>query len=302
MKNVVILANENFYHYFRRNYNLVEKRSVLYKNGNKIINFDFALTIDDRGNDIKNLCKIANKPFIGIERYEKSMQIALLQNGGINVPETVKCFKSGIECVNSYIELEELLSYFSDDELIVVKDENGACGMRQALGKKEAIMNLIFDGKTENIRFGNFDKDKDFTTIKDSGTYKDLKNNTNVFFQKFIKNTTEFRILYFYDEPFIIVKRNEDENGSWQKNHQVTKNSKLVISDPIITQDVENKIRTFFDKFNSPFFALDLYYDHDKEEWGIYEFQMQFGTKSIPLNTMIERSYNSIEKLVKKLS
>jgi len=308
MKNVIISnPTSDQHHLLNRYYNWVTHPMCLYSSNKKIANFDFTLAIDSYDKFISNICKITQKPLIGCERFEKSTQIALLNNGGINTPYTTKFFSSE---KTSFRNIEDILSSFEEDELIVIKEEDGARGIGQALGKRENILNFIVHGEVDNLRFGNYDqynqkkikiKNENFLPIEENDSYQRLKNNTNILFQKYIKNTTEFRIIYFYDEPFIIIKRDEDENGSWQKNNQVTKNAKLITSHNLITKDIENKLRHFFDKLNSPYFSIDLYYDHDMSTWGIYEFQMEFGHKNIPINMLIERSYNSIEKLIQKV-
>ncbi len=138
-----------------------------------------------------------------------------------------------------------------------------------------------------------------------------IKNRKDLILQKYIKNRLEYRIIWFYSGDPIIIKRDLDTD-QWQANacnnssnssHYLTEtyNDKLEIE--LFNKYVDMKlINTAFNKLDTPFLSVDIYIDTDTNQFGVFEFQMEFGwtkTYNFPYNLVQENIENSILKLVK---
>ena len=304
-------------------------------NNKILLNIDAILILDGNiNNNFITLSKLYNIPLIGIPRYNKSFQSLFLINNNINIPPT---FCINLESQNDFIVV---LKDYKDDDLFVIKIEQGAKGLGQALLTKTELIYLfelsneeldyvfkeiesvkVCDYELRNnedyIKENTYDKNKmiDNKAIKKISNIKwnihnnlllSLKYRDNFIIQKYIPNRLEYRMLWFYDNEPIIIKRDMDENV-WQANacNNSDDSSKYLDRYDMVPffNDLE-QINSVFNLLNTPFLSVDIYFDIDKNEWGIFEFQTEFGwtnTKDIPYTLMQQRIHDSTLKLIKHI-
>lgn len=319
-------------------FNIINDIDTYVSNNEIHTNIDIILKLDvgpEINNDLLDEISFLNIPIIGIGRISKEFQMIFLLKNNINVPLTY--YHKKIESNNHIISL---LKNTNDLELFVIKISTGAKGLGQALLNKNELIHL-FESSREEINYtfnknninksiSNFDpiqsiekKEENTETISVNeqtlNQYEKLKgikcNNhdllvdaimykRNFIIQKYIKNRIEWRMLWFYENDPIIILRNRDKDA-WQANAcNNSKDSSIYNKDAIIQfkELVDlNKLNKVFNKLNTPFLSVDVYYDLTHNKFGIFEFQMEFGytqTKNIPYDLIQQNIVDSTYKLI----
>lgn len=272
----------------------VVKPYVLYKNNELIKNFDYLLLFD-ANDDYQSL----DIPTIGCKRVDKSKQMLYLNKLGINTPKFYKVFGNDTE--NRYDEYYTLLEDMNDECEIILKPEGGARGLGQILLKKKEIYNffeeLYKEGTilklVDNFNIGGDIKNMSEEEIKWSN---DALFDNSFFITEKVNIKNEYRVMLFYGEDPIIIQRSVDKN--WQANISLSNSFKVIDnSNDLFNSEFNNKLKMLLDSLNSPFLSTDIYEDINGN-FGLFEYQMQFGYKSLPKSLMIKKINKSVHNLI----
>jgi hypothetical protein len=277
MKNILISGVASFEEYidcYNVRYNIKPQLIT-----NNIIGIDAVLCIDHRVDDIDVLTYL-NIPIYGMDRLKKMYQMMILDYIGINHPKTYGYYGSPT------IQFEKIKD---NGKMYVIKDNLGARGLGQAIGKLKDITNFLSKPQkyAEKLTFGNTKDDYN----EREGYERYLYNNYNVIIQEKIDVYDEYRIILYYGTTPNIIKRIKS-NNNWQSNSCIDENTSEICDnfDENILQEL-NKLLVYF---NTPFLAVDLYIDNEGK-WGLFEYQMEHGTFAF------SNSYEKINTGVKNL-
>ncbi len=280
-----------------REFDILKLGYYFYEKGKIDPNFDAILKFDHKSpSDFKFICDLYNIPIIGMRRYWKMEQNMMLTNAGIMCPDTYDCsVKKDLEI------LDTLLHDVSDKTDIILKPQLGAKGIGQVKIKRGELYDKLYklwklDSKeTKEAKEGNDNNkdDPDYLSeeIKKGGYCIQI-------FDRKIEE--EYRILYFFENKPIIMKRLKGDS-TWQSNNGAKPdNDSEYIGNNI--QDlfgVKNAkiIDEFFHNLNTPFLSIDVYKNREGE-MGIMEFQMEFGYKNCPINVLYEYMNSSVNRML----
>ena len=120
--------------------------------------------------------------------------------------------------------------------------------------------------------------------------------------QKYLDIKQEYRYLYFHGEEPIIIERKRGEN-QWQANSCVTGIGNYIEDASTIPKidEINDKITKLANHLNTPFLSVDVYIDADGN-FGIFEFQMEFGIVHVPHEILINRINDSVQNLLHEKS
>ena len=298
---------------FNHHFDIVPSANIRYRNTTSVtdINFDALLLIDSQETtDIEFFCKLNNIPVIGTKRFTKSVQHLILRKHGIQTPETFFVYNHNNKI--SDFSLVNLLSYVDDKQQLIIKMDAGARGLGQLFITKKTFVNYALNGFSFKERDSEFDaKNSNSFSYESSNDYYipegiGVKVNAPSYImpqlsrgyyiiQKYVNVAKEYRYLYFNGERPIIIERVKGDDD-WQANSCVTGNGNYISSpETEITnfKKIKSKIEELCKELNTPFLSIDLYIDTDGN-WGIFEFQMEFGILYVPHDLLLKRITNSI--------
>lgn len=309
-----------------------------------IVPFDCLLILDGDTNlddDYITLIKYNKTPILGIPRLKKHKQALILSKYNINHPITFKTLNNG----DSINRLANLLVDIDDETMLYIKYEQGARGLGQMRMTKKQL--LLFVDEESNLRskllseLESNDKHKEDKltydeqyqycepivnkeTTKDNsyesyknkigefkvngGNYINLKNSIIQVETPIIE---EYRMLWFFNEKPIIIKRDKTISD-WQSNacNNSLGSSRVLSSDLYNTlyndpkfSELLKEINCLAIDMNTPFLSLDIY-KTPENEYGILEFQMEFGwsnTADIDSCELVTKINNSIINLYKNI-
>lgn len=252
-------------------YNIHSNPSYAYKNGKLICNFDLIFQ-DDHSYSEKDIefLKYIEIPIIGMPRIPKSYQTILLSKNNIEHPDTY--WYSGKYSGNKLIGL---LENFEDNENIFIKMNMGARGIGSViLAKKEIQRYITIDKYTEEeIKSPFLSKE---VSIEDNGSARDSLQKNDVIFQKIVKPIKEYRTIFIYGEKPLLFER--DISGG-VGNASISGKATPLIENYDYSR--LGNINDFFHTLNSPFMSFDLYESEGKHDYGVFEFQIEFGHRFI---------------------
>jgi len=282
---------------------IVNNPQTYFMRNKQHFNFDAVLILDGTpGNDATlNMARLAGVPVYGIHRYDKTEQSVMMSAASINMPDT--WFSGYLNNCNDFVSL---MKDVKDDERVIIKYSLGARGFGQILLTKRELIDLFDSDDDVLVRLLGesyskahcTDEGLEQTTAKKlSETDKQLEKFKNIkinkhdcllsairrrndlIVQRYIPNRVEWRMLWFYDQFPILVRRNFDD-GTWQANACNNTSGSSTVVDMRELKDYAidyEKIDGFFSEMNAPFMSVDIYYDTDTHQWGLFEFQMEFG-------------------------
>lgn len=113
----------------------------------------------------------------------------------------------------------------------------------------------------------------------------------------------EFRVLYFYQEEPIVIERYVDPTGEqWQANSCINEGKNVSEVDfTEIDPELLTKIAAMASYLKAPFLSIDVYLDHDNN-WGVFEFQSEFGFTYVPHSKLNRRLKDSVKNMYNKLN
>lgn len=301
---------ESFFKY--SDIEIVKNPQVYFMQNKQHFNFDAVLILDGNTDNDTTLimARHAGIPIYGIRRYDKMEQSIMMNVAGINMPDT--WFSEYIANCNDIVSL---MKDVQDNEKVIIKYSLGARGVGQILLKKRELIDLFdSDGDVLNRLFDEMPlaeckvisidqpavetiptkhtiqphlseierqllKFKNIKINKHDCLLSAIKRRNDIIIQRYIPNRIEWRMLWFYDQFPIVVRRNVDD-GSWQANacNNSSGSSTVVKMREIKEYGIDyDKLDKFFRGMNTPFMSVDIYYDKDTEQWGLFEFQMEFG-------------------------
>lgn len=293
--------DSNIVSFLKEDFNVVSPY-IYYKNGQVIKNFDVYLIFDEILND--NAKQILRGiPTFGHRRMGKDEQSMHFHRLKINHPMTY--------CTNilgSYGSRDDvnylLLKDIPEDEKLILKANNGARGIGQAMLTKNEIYKLIDMCKVDNI-----DYDKILSTFKigakDSFTNQlernfigNTINNSEYIIQRRVKVSDEWRYVYFYKQEPMLIKRSVD--GTWQSNTSITGKGEPIKYDSKNNDHLKMaKIAEILAKdLNVPFLSIDFYKESDTCEIGVFEQQMQLGYALMPKSELVNNTINSVSAYI----
>jgi hypothetical protein len=262
-----------------------------------------------------NLCEF--NPHFGKERINKSSQLYVFDKYNIKYPKSYK-LHSGY-----YLSYYTYLNDYSDENKFVIKYEHGAKGIGQVLLSKKEFELFI-----TAIDYDNDDKcsvkSTDIKTTEDAAEVKAdsiltkfnfggdlislennpidlLKNANDCFVQEFIETKNEYRLLAFYNQPPILIKRGKAENG-WQCNSCQSKIGEEIDINILLSnknfEELYLSIQNLFYAWDSPAASFDIYEDINGN-FGCFEFSTEFGYVYIPKEKLFNRFNNALEYIIK---
>lgn len=301
-------------------------------------NLNMYLVLDEEiDNDLKLNCEINNIPVIGIPRYSKYLQHNILKKYDINTPNTIY--------VNNYKRniLLNVLNNYNNNDKFYCKMERGARGLGQFLATKKQLLNLCdyhnyeikeylkqFETKNdivENKKDQELKLETDYIEIEEKNIEVENQKNKNIMYkhigkmkcngsdyvnfyndmiiQEAVDVLAEYRLMYFYKEKPILVKRTKTENN-WQANacNNIGGIGSIIDTDINIEKtDIYKKIDTMCKDLKIPFLSVDLYDTKISDNFndaGVFEFQMEFGyslTKKLDYTELHNKLINSVENM-----
>lgn len=284
-----------------KEHNIILNPTYYYNNGNIKINFDAVLVFDHKiPDDIKLICDAYEIPVIGTRRYTKFEQHIMLSQLNIMCPDTFDCnMEKTIETVDTLLS-----NNITPKTEIILKPYLGAKGIGQVRMKRGEIYDKLYDlwdkgspvieeAKREN---DNNKQNPDYMS-------KEIRNGTYCI-QVMDKISEEYRIIFFYENDPIILRRNRGfitwqvNNGAKPDNDsEYIGNNKGGMINLFGAKFVQS-IGKLFDKLNVPFLSLDVY--KNKDGFGIMEFQMEFGYKNCPTDLLCNSINSSVKKMLNK--
>lgn len=314
--------------------NVVYKPEFAHTEQGLRINYDAILYMDGQNTNEHLTAGMFGTPVFGIPRIKKHLQIAYLQSRGLNTPNSYYTSK-----LHSNNEFLSLLRNVQSDAKLILKIDEGARGLGQALLNKRQLVDL-FESTRDEIRevtnkFKNKSVDEwseqDIEVMEESGYSKSAKNaerklskqaekltgiqwnyhdylvdnivdRRDFVVQEYIQNRLEWRMLWFYNQKPIVVRRNIDK-GNWQANAcNNSKDSSAVVDAQDVLKYIDyDKLDAAMCALNAPFMSIDIYYDKDRKVWGVFEFQMEFGwtsTKDMPFESIHTNIENAVYDMV----
>lgn len=305
------------------------------------LNCDCILFLDGCNEPEYFKLKSLYKNVIGIPRFSKSTQILLLKKFNINYPESFfsnqEIFLSNklTRVLRSY-DNETLLvvkiglgarglgqmlltkkdfislSDSFDNEIDVLKNHYKEKSDECRELKSEPIpYNYTTDDfslkefhkktldKFKNVKFSQ----NEFHSMLYDSLIRRCGNDNGIIIQKYIPNKIEYRVLWFYKDAPIIIKR-EIGPENWQANacgH--TDNKSYVLKDSSIDnlRPILKQIDELCLQLKVPFLSVDVYHDQDTNKFGIFEFQIEFGwthTKDMNSNKLSSLIVESTKNLI----
>lgn len=296
-------------------FDVVLSDRIRYKNKLDDLGFDAYLLADSvperESFSIEKLCDIAGIKVIGTMRYAKSQQHLILRSLGINSPDTY--FITGIgqdrrDRISDF-SLVELLIDIPNDAQLIAKMNDGARGVGQLFIQKDTLLKYALNGFSFDDRRGVDEKDMWKAAREDEYSTKlpekvkanspsyilPLLSGGGYIIQRYVDVKSEFRYLYFFGEDPIVIERGKVD-GDWQANSCVTgKGTHLENPASAIPNfdALSAKVTELAKYLNAPFLSVDVYLDQN-DNFGIFEFQMEFGIMYVPHNILLERINKSI--------
>lgn len=298
-------------------FNLITHPYLNTVNGECVKNFDTYLfydTIPSVYAEMSQVFDLRGVPYIGGPRLTKSNQHQLMHHLGVNCP----WFASRDILIADDPRQDgilEMVKSHSDDTLFIVKSNNGARGLGQALLKINDFTKFFMDSADRNV---DYDKYVDKWGSKLGGSESDrsegitfLRDNirSNDFFvTKYEPNIVgEFRIVktrYDLNKPIVIRRSKLDK---WQANSAITHFGETIeYSDITSLGDGFNKVNlkalltdmdSIINAYAYPWLAFDVYVT-EEGEYGFFEFQMQFGYDLLPKQKLVKHIINSVIKMI----
>jgi glutathione synthase/RimK-type ligase-like ATP-grasp enzyme len=319
---------ESFFKY--SDIEIVKSPEIYFSKQKPHFNFDAVLVLDGTPErDIYIVkAKLAGMPVMGINRYDKMEQSVMLTTAGIKIPDT--WFIDNVSNCNDILSLlssvtdgkrlilkyslgarglgqmlltkRELIDLLDSDANVIYKlfEETEECKVIQMpesctdetklvpSGPPESDMKTISPYKNETDR--QLDKLKDIKINKHECLKNAIIGRRDLVIQEYIPNRVEWRMLWFYDQFPIVVRRNIDA-GTWQANACNNSSGSSFVTDMREIKDYGidyDKIDDFCKSLNVPFLSIDIYFDEDTKDWGLFEFQSEFGwTNTAGMDTQI---------------
>jgi hypothetical protein len=291
-------SQDNIVHFLKEDFIIVEPY-IYYKNGKIINNFDVYFNFDGTLADTK-MMQLHNIQSIGHRRMEKYEQMVVARKLDIMTPDTYK-FVLDSNVGSRHDTLYKLLDNIEDSEKFIIKAENGARGVGQALVTKDEMYKLVdlcYDSNitTDGI-YSMFDigaKDT-FRNDGEKEFFRTVIKEATFIIQPRIEMLNEWRFIYFYKEAPILIKR---DVSNWQANTSITgkgdyEQYDLNNEDHIKMQEIASKLGS---DLNTPFLSIDFY--KDKNGIGLFEYQMQMGYAKVPKNELVRKTINSVHKYI----
>lgn len=312
--NSITLLKHDFEVITNCEYYFIEK--TLYKNFDVILIDDGGVSdINSDDTQLINIFKNSGVPVYGLQRITKKIQPILLNQHNINYPKTFFC-----KHYSNQSEYLLLLKDYKNNDKFILKIDYGARGLGQALLTKRQIFDLYerkLDEKIEEVKSEKkigYDQELEVCVdlkrpIKLSEGYDahlkgELTGGGKYIIQEYIEKRLEWRMYWFYNKQHIIVQR-EMDTDSWQANAGKNEKGKsYVLTENMLKEFYSkvdlNKINDFCNSLNTPYLSLDIYYDLKVKQWGLFEFQMEFGWTG-PVGIESEKLYFNIVDSTKKL-
>ncbi len=267
-----------------------------------------ALLIFDTCNVPEDILKLLDCPVIGSGRHTKVAQTATLDKVGIRHPKTlhVSIGWSGYRCDNVY----SYLKYFKFP--VVLKIGGGARGLGQIkMDSPDALYgtleyfneysNTLNDEASPQDFLRKFDVEGAYVGNQDfneheAGVIIESINSGNWFIQELLQDIVEYRVVTLYGNEPMVVSRKPAETG-WQCNVSAGGYGEYV---PSVQGDLKNAVEAvdaIRDRLNSPWLSADVYMN-STGEWGVFEYQMQMGYKSMPKIELATRVSSSVSKML----
>ena len=246
--------------------------------------------------------------YIGGPRYTKTHQYLIMKKLGIKHPKFISPLY-GYNDDERQDEIHALLPNLSGSD-ILIKSNNGARGIGQALIPRTSLHNIIKDAH----RMGSYEFNEKWklylggsdATESDSEYFTSCLQNRDYLISEKLEHKHEFRAIYLSSRPDnpIIVKRNITD--TWQANTSVTGyGEQIEFSDLDIPGFNKDKflreLRKLAQLHNYPWLSTDVYVMENGEH-GFFEFQMQFGYESIDKDTLIKEISDSVETTLKEIN
>lgn len=209
-------------------------------------------------------------PIIGTPRFDKIDQTVIMDRYGIRHPESFYDIKKytcirDIDTLNSYCDLEEF----------VVKPIFGARGIGvKKVTRKEFKECLINEKKVDEV----FEEENRYLVSHNQDTPQNfIKDNIAcMLIQESINVVKEYRFLYFKHGVVLGYERvktpgqfcgnlSHGATSRVMETHEVNK-----VFNPLIEQ-----FNNLTNEYKYPWLSIDVYID-DKENIGVFEFQMEF--------------------------
>lgn len=234
-------------------------------------------------------------PIVGVSRFDKINQTIIMDRFGIKHPESFYDIKnhtciSDIDTLNSYCDLNEF----------VVKPVLGARGIGvKKITRKEFKDCLINTNKVDEVFK---DENKYLQDRNEDAPYNYIKDSIRcMLIQEPINVVNEYRILYF--QPGIPIGYERIKNlGQFCGNLSHGSTSREMTSKEV--GDVFNPLISQFDEimdyYKYPWLSIDVYVD-DKENVGVFEFQMEFAYEGFNHIDVRELMASSLEYCIKEL-
>lgn len=198
------------------------------------------------------------------------------------------------ETCDEYKEFEPMSSGgYVEEDFDSKKIEN-----LEKIKQAEEFNNKILN-KFKDVKFSQ----NEFHSMLYESLIRRRGNDNGIIIQKYIPNRNEFRILWFYKNKPIIIKR-EIGVDNWQANacghpdnkSYVIKDSSIDKLKPILKQIDELCLH-----LKAPFLSVDVYHDLDTNKFGIFEFQIEFGwthTENLESSELSTKIVNSTKSLI----
>lgn len=284
--------------FLNRDFNLIPNPTVYVKGEEKKKNFDCLFIFDGEYNRRVEILKYHKVPYIGIHRETKDVQQLILNNFGFKTPPFYKEYENMFHSYERYDFYHILLEDLDDEDEIVIKHQNGARGLGQILTKKKELYNIFEYAEDvdflNKLNIGGIEKEGDIRL----NLIKSMLSGNEFYITKKIEVVNEYRLMAFYGESPILVKRNKDSNH-WQRNVTITNDYEIVKDyKEVFNEDFNEKIQNFLLYLNTPWLSMDLYED-EKGNLGFFEYQMQYGYKALPKNEIVDKTNKSVFNLLK---
>jgi len=305
MKNKIILGVEGTLF----NARLLEKDFILIEpdvrieNNEVKTNFDFYLCMDSEPNrKLRGIIGQGMVEHFGTNRFSKPIQSLILKK--LNIP-TPKIYASVISKKDHCQGLDQVVLQSLDDDVeVLVKSNNGAKGLGQAIITRQKIFDLYeeiggsynetkLESINENYRPGGDEsKNNEYKSY-----FYDTIRGHDYHFAELKNKDEEYRIIALYGSDPIIIQRKVSKQH-WQSNSAITNEGIFIKKHPKVKEfkQISDKLLSHL---KTPWLSIDVYIS-DKGEIGVFEFQMEFGFKKVPKKLLVDSINNAVHNYIKK--
>lgn len=293
MKTLAIPNINNNAHFLRKNFKITREIQIEYVSGQLKTNFDYILFFDSDQYTYNEYSAYITNSF-GIPRYSKLAQHILLAKHNISCPNFF---------YNNKEDFQQILSSLDYNKKYYLKANYGARKIGTFYASPDEINTIESNRRTiDLVKLAN-QNGWDYRNNEELEIIRQWLDNPmeNFIITEDANQSEEYRILLFYDQFPIICHRSDGKYTNDEKiNKIISRNEFLGKFDGELMDKLRDFIlsNNFLKTLNTPFLSIDLYINRETQQFGIFEFQMQFGYRSVPISEWVPKINNSVHRYI----